>query len=31
MIKNISLGGDHSASLRWLLDSESQMIGWTQA
>ena len=31
MIKNISLGGDHSAGLRWLLVSESQKIGWTQA
>ena len=31
MIKNISLGVDHSADLRWLLVSESQKLGWTQA
>jgi len=31
MIKNISLGGDQKAGLRWLLVSESQKIGWTQA
>ena len=31
MIKNITLGGDHSAGLRWLLVSESQKIGWPQA
>ena len=31
MIKNISLGDDHTAGLRWLLVSESQKIRWTQA
>ena len=31
MIEEISLGGDHQAGLRWLLASESQKTGWTQA
>ena len=31
MIKKIYLGGDYQAGLKWLLVSESQKIGWTQA
>ena len=31
MIEEVSLGGDHQAGLRWLLVSESQKTGWTQA